>query len=110
MRLHQVERHQVADALVEPGRALEVGEQEGEAGDLEPLVDVERVGAIDVAERLVGEQPLRGHERLAAAKKVVELVAAIHSPGSARRSVRFSSVTRSGPGTQGDGLVLRFTC
>ena len=73
--LHQVERHQIADALVELGRALEVGEQEREAGDLQPLVDVERVGAVDVAERLVREQALGGQERPAPAEQLVERVA-----------------------------------
>ena len=63
MLAHQVEGHQVADPLVELGRALQVGEQEGEAGDLQALVDVERVGAIDVAEGLVGQQALGGEER-----------------------------------------------
>ena len=74
MRAHQVEGDQVADPLVELGRALEVGEQEGEAGDLEPLVDVERVGAVDVAEGLVGEQALGGQERPALAEQVVQRV------------------------------------
>ena len=41
MRFHQVEGGEVADALVQRGRALEVGEQEGHPGDLEPLVDVD---------------------------------------------------------------------
>ncbi len=56
MLAHQIVGHDVADPVVELGRALEVGEQERQARDLQPLVDVERVGAIDVAERLVGEQ------------------------------------------------------
>ena len=75
VRPHQVEGRQVADAVVELGRALEVGEQEGEAGDLEALVDVQRVGAVDVAERLVGEQALGGQERPAPAEQLVERVA-----------------------------------
>ena len=69
MLAHQVEGDQVADPLVELGRALEVGEQEGEAGDLQPLVDVERVGAVDVAEGLVGQQALGGQERPALAER-----------------------------------------
>ena len=54
MLAHHVEGDQVADPLVEFRRALKVGEQEGEAGDFQPLVNVERVGAIDVAKGLVG--------------------------------------------------------
>ena len=74
MRAHQVVGDEVADALVELGRAFEIGEQEGQAGDLQALVDVERVGPVDVAERLVGEQALGGQERPALAEQVVELV------------------------------------
>ena len=99
MRAHQVEGDQVADPLVKLGRALEIGEQERQAGDLQPLVDVERVGAIDVAERLVGEQPLGGQERPALAEQVVQRVAGDPDATAATRvSVRFSSDSRSGPG------------
>ncbi len=63
MRAHQVVGGEIADALVERGRALEVGEQEGEAEDFQPLIDVERFGAEEVAEGLVGEEPLGGEER-----------------------------------------------
>ena len=62
MRPHEVEGDEVADPLVEFGRAAQVGEQEGQAGDLEPLVHVQRIGAVEVAEGLVGEQPLGGEE------------------------------------------------
>ncbi|MNL46493.1 hypothetical protein D3C87_1692110 [compost metagenome] len=58
MGFYQVEGGEIADALVKLGRAAQVGEQECEAGDLQTLVDVDRIGAIDVAECLVGEQPL----------------------------------------------------
>ena len=50
MLTHQIVSDEIADALIERRRALEVGEQEGQARDLEPLIDVERIGAIDVAE------------------------------------------------------------
>ena len=73
--LHEIEGDEVADPLVELGRAAEVGEQEGQAGDLQPLVDVERIGAVEVAERLVGEQPLGREEGPAAAEQVVQRVA-----------------------------------
>ena len=54
MLAHHVEGGKVANPLIEFHRALEVGEQEGEAGDFEPLVNVKRSGPIDVAEGLVG--------------------------------------------------------
>ena len=56
MRPHQIEGHQVADPLVELGGSAQIGEQEGQAGDLQSLVDIERVGPIDVAKRLVGQE------------------------------------------------------
>ena len=74
VRPHHVVGNQVADALVEIGGPLQIGEQEGKARDLEPLVDVERVGAVDVAKRLVGEQALRRQERFALAEEVMHLV------------------------------------
>ena len=107
MLAHQVEGDEIADPLVELGRALEVGEQEGEAGDLQPLVDVERVGAIDVAEGLVGEQALGGQERPALAEQSCSASPAIQTPGSTRASVWFSSVSRSGPGRSSTVLGRR---
>ena len=101
MRLHEVERDEVADPLVERGRALQVGEQEGEAGDLQALVDVERVGPVDVAEGLVGEQALRGQERLAPAEQLVQRVAGDpHGRAARGASVRFSSGKAKRPGPQ----------
>ena len=63
MRPHHVEGDEVADPLVQLGRAFEVGEQKSQAGNVEPLIDVDRVGAVDVAEGLVGQEALRGQER-----------------------------------------------
>ena len=56
MAAHEIEGDEIADPVVKLGRALQVGEQESEAGDLEALLDVERFGAIEVAKRLVGER------------------------------------------------------
>ena len=74
MRAHQIEGGEIADPLVQRGRALEVGEQEGQRGDLQPLVDVEIVGLEDVAEGLVGQHPLGGEERLALADQLMQRV------------------------------------
>jgi hypothetical protein len=52
MRPHQVEGGEIADPLVKLRRAFEVGKQKGQAGDLEPLVDIHRVGAVEVAKHL----------------------------------------------------------
>ena len=70
MRAHQIEGGEIADPLVERGRTLEVGEQEGQRRDLEALVDIEIVGLEDVAEGLVREHPLGGEERLALAEQL----------------------------------------
>ena len=72
MGAHQVIGNQVAYLLVEFCRALQIGEQERQAGDLEPLFDVECVGVIDIAEGLIAEQPLRRDERLSPRKELVE--------------------------------------
>ena len=42
MRAHEVEGDEVADPFVKLGRSAEIGEEEGQAGDLQALVDVER--------------------------------------------------------------------
>ena len=70
----EVIRDQVADAFVKLGGALEIGEQEREAGDVEALIDVERIGAIEVMECLIGEQALCRQEGLAPAEKAMERV------------------------------------
>ena len=72
MRAHQIERGEVADPLIQRGRALEIGEQECQRGDLEALVDVEIVGLEDVAEGLVAQHPLGGQERLALADQMMK--------------------------------------
>jgi len=75
MLTHKIVGDEIADTLVERGRALKIGEQEGEACDLEPLIDIERVGAKDVAKCLVGEETLRRNERLALAEEMMKRVA-----------------------------------
>ena len=75
MRADQIERGEVADAFVERRGALEVGEQEGQRGDLEPLIDVEIVGLVDVAKGLVGQHAFCGEDRLAFAEHLMQRVA-----------------------------------
>jgi hypothetical protein len=75
MLAHDIVGDEIADPLIERGRALEIGEEERKARDLEPLIDIEEIGAIDVAKRLVGQEALCGEERLAFAEQIVEPVA-----------------------------------
>ena len=63
MAAHEVESGEIADPVVERRRAPEVGEQDRQAGDLEALLGIERAAAIEIAERLVAEQPRRGEKR-----------------------------------------------
>ena len=72
MRADKLEGGDIADAIVKLSRAFQIGEQKGQAGELEPLIDVERIGAIDVAEDLVGQQPLGSEERLSRGEQVVQ--------------------------------------
>src|SRR4029077_20240514 len=73
VRFHQVKGDQVPYPLVEFGGSFEIGKQERQAGDLETLVDIDRVGAVDIAKDLVGQQALCGQERFASAKQLVQL-------------------------------------
>jgi len=72
---HQIVGNQISNALVEFGGALEVGKQEGETRDLEALIYVKRIGAINIAECLVGQETFRRQERPTFAEEIVKLVA-----------------------------------
>src|SRR5439155_25790143 len=72
MRLHGIEGAEIADPLVKLRRAFEVGEEEGQAGDLQVLIGVDRVAAIDGSEGLVGQEALRGQERTALREELVQ--------------------------------------
>src|SRR5215467_15208943 len=50
MLVDEIERDEIADAVIEPGRVPEIAEQERQAQDLEPLANGKRVGPVDVAE------------------------------------------------------------
>ena len=75
MRPHQIERSQIADPLVQCCRTLEIGEQKRQRRDLEALVDIEIVGLVEIAKRLIGENPFGSHDRLALAEQIVKRVA-----------------------------------
>src|ERR1700719_3454912 len=72
MVFDHVEGDQIADPLVKLGRAFEVGEQESQAGDLEPLLDVYRGGSVYVPEDLFGQHPCCRQERHEDGEKLVE--------------------------------------
>ena len=75
MRAHQIERGEIADPLVQRGRSLQIGEQEGQRRDLEALIDAEIVGLEHVAEGLVRQHPLGGEERLPLADQMMHHIA-----------------------------------
>ncbi|MNL32187.1 hypothetical protein D3C87_1540210 [compost metagenome] len=62
MRPDQIEGSEIAHTFIELRRPPEVGEEEGQARDLQALVNVECVGAIDIPEGLVRENALGGQE------------------------------------------------
>src|SRR5258708_37730657 len=74
MRSDEVEGDQIPNPFVELGGTSEVGEQERQTGDLQALVDIDRVGAVEIAKNLVCQQPLCAQERLAPAQDLSELV------------------------------------
>src|SRR5207237_8888793 len=74
MLANKVVRHEIANPLIERSRALEIGEQERKTCDLQPLIDIKRVGAKQVAESLIGEEALGRKERRAPAEQMVQLV------------------------------------
>lgn len=59
---HQIEGSEIANALVKFGRASEVREEEGQAGDFQSLIHVERVGLVDIPKRLIRQESFGGEE------------------------------------------------
>src|SRR6266850_1905880 len=72
MLVDEIEGGEVTDALIELGGAPEIAKQESQAQDLEALADGERVGAVDVAEGLIGEETLGRENGLASPQDVVQ--------------------------------------
>src|SRR6185369_12103729 len=72
MRSDEIEGGQIAYSLIEFGGTSDVGKKERQAGDLEALVDIDHVGAVEIAKYLVGQQPLCAQERFAPAQKLIE--------------------------------------
>src|SRR5207248_10752473 len=74
MRAHQIKRDEIPHLFMKLRRTFQMGKEEGEARDLEPLVDGEGIGAINITESLIGEEALRGQKRTARAEKMVKFV------------------------------------
>ena len=72
MLADEIEGNEITAPGINFGRAFEVAEQESKAQDLETLADGERIGPIDVAEGLIGEEALCGKYRLAPLQKVLQ--------------------------------------
>ena len=75
MRADEIESGQIADPLIERRRSLEIGEQKRQRCDLEALIDAEIIRFVEIAERLVRENPFRGDDRLALAEQIVKRLA-----------------------------------
>src|SRR5262249_50060770 len=99
---HEIKGGKVADALIKLRRAAQIGEKKSEAGDLQSLIDVDRVCPIDVAERLVGKQALRRQEGSAIVQQRMKRVVgkAYGWKGAHLRSVLDGKTQRSGPEVQ----------
>src|ERR1700726_1924867 len=104
MLVDEIEGDEVADALIERSRVLEIAEQESQAQDLEALADGERFGPVDVAESLIGEETYGGENRLASLQEVVQRL--VRHPYS-RQHPTVGAVFQGQaqwPGAQGNGV------
>src|SRR6516165_5468782 len=72
MLVDEIEGDEVADPVIERGRAFEIAEQKSQAQDLEALADGECVGPVDVAKGLIGEEALRVENGLASLQEAVQ--------------------------------------
>src|SRR5438045_7714119 len=52
----QIVGDQISNSFVKSRRTFEVGKHEGETRNFEPLIHIERIGAINVSECLVGQK------------------------------------------------------
>src|SRR5450631_1440382 len=100
----EIEGDEVADALIERSRVLEIAEQESQAQDLEALADGERFGPVDVAEGLIGEKTHGGQNGLATLQKIVQRL--VRYPYSRQHATVGAVFQRQAqwPGAQGNGV------
>src|SRR6185437_1790144 len=75
MLLHEREGIEVADAIVESRRPLDVSEQQRDVLDADALARSDHLGPEEVAEGLGGEQTLAGQERQKLDRRLADLYA-----------------------------------
>src|SRR3954466_12977596 len=71
MLVDEIEGCEVTDALIELRGILEIAEQERQTQDLQALADSERVGSVDIAKSLIGEETRCRENGLASLQKVI---------------------------------------
>ena len=98
MLADEVEGGEIAHAVVERRRAHEIGEENRQIGDPEPLLGIEGGVAVKITERLVAEHPVRGQKRSATVHERIHLGIVIQTPGMVLRADLFSTAMRTGPG------------
>src|ERR1700737_1678757 len=104
MLVDEIEGDEVTDAILERSGVLEITEQESQAQDLEALADGERIGPVDVAEGLIGEETLCSENGLTSLQEVVQrLVRHKYSRQHATLGAVFQSQAQW-PGAQGNGV------
>ena len=74
MCAHQIVGDQIANSFVKFSRSFEVGKQKAETGNLESLIHVERISAINIAKCLVCQKAFRGQEGATFADEFVNLI------------------------------------
>ena len=74
MMPHQVVCHEIPHPFVQLGGAAQVGEENGQAGDLEALIHGERIRLVQVTKRLIAQHVLGSEEGSALGHQVVQLV------------------------------------
>ena len=102
MLLDQLERVEVADPLVERGRSLDVGEQQGDVADRQTLGTADDLGAEQVPEGLAGQQMLAGQVGIEAQERILGSRADLETARTARSLVAFVDLERDGPAGQLD--------
>ena len=99
MLLDQLEGVEIADPLVERGRALDVGEQERDVADREALRATDHLGAEQALERLAGEQVLAGEIGVEVQEAVVlRPPEPCRTATTPRLAVGFAISSTTGPG------------
>ena len=84
MSAHQIVRGQISNSFVEFCRTFEIGKQKGETRNLKPLIHIECIGAMNIAECLVGQKTFRSQKGTTFGDEFVNLVA--NNPNARQRA------------------------